>query len=97
MVIARWSPDNEPYAGVESLTAIGIFGQPLVVQGKVWNRIKGFFRRIARATKKALPIVKKIVAPIIPVLPPPVGTIAAAVSSGVDIASTAVSTIASAV
>lgn len=47
-----------------------------VVQGKIWQRIKGFFKKVFRTTATWLP---RIAAVASKVLPPPVGTVVGAV------------------
>lgn len=71
-----------------------LFGKPLIVTGKIWRRIKGFFQRVYRAVKKVLPIVAKVATVAGAVIPPPAGTIIMAVGKGITTATTAINAIA---
>lgn len=64
------------------------------VGGKVWNRIKGFFKKVFGFAKKVVPVVRTIIPAVVP---GPIGQGAAAVLGKVENVTTAITGIASAV
>lgn len=62
-----------------------------VTASKVWNRIKGFFKKAWKAIKNIVPKVTKVVSPV---LPPPYGTVVASIGTAVTGIDTVVNTVA---
>ena len=65
------------------------------MQGVVWNRIKGFFKKVARVlVGKVLPVVKPLVNIAASVLPGPANLVVSKLLDVFDSATTAVNTVA---
>lgn len=69
--------DGSPNSlAVGDTNPLDYFNMYQIVQGKIWQRIKGFFKKVFRTTATWLP---RIAAVASKVLPPPVGTVVGAV------------------
>lgn len=76
-----------------AFSTISEWPQTLMIQGKVWQRIKGAFSKVFSFVKKALPVAKTILPAV---LPGPVGAGAAAVLGAVDTATNVITAVANA-
>lgn len=85
---------GDPFTGFVQFLA-GMISSNGLVQGVVWNRIKGFFKKISRVLiGKVLPVVKPLVNVAASVLPGPANLVVSKLLDVFDTASTAVNTVA---